>query len=270
MDCGSLIRILEKQAPEACACDWDNVGLLVGRRDKEVERVFVAVDATDEAIREAKEAHADLFLSHHPLIFKGIRHVTAEDFIGRRVIELVKGDMAYYAMHTNFDICGMAQLAAEKLGLQDAKTLQPQAGASSADGEALGIGTVGDLPTPMTLRECVGLVKEAFCVEAVKLFALPGAWEQEGCADILRIAVCPGSGKGVIGDALKARAQVLVTGDIDHHEGIDAAACGMTVIDAGHYGVEKMFVPYIKGYLEAEVPALTVIAEKPKQPFVIV
>ena len=80
-------------------------------------------------------------------------------------------------------------------------------------------------------------------------------------------AVSPGSGKSVIGSAVSAGAQVLITGDIDHHEGIDAVAQGLTIIDAGHYGVEKIFVPYIEEYLRRECARLTVIRAQEKNPF---
>ena len=265
MICEKIINTLELQAPEAYACSWDNVGLLVGSKEKEVRRIYVALDATDEAIREAISAGADMLLTHHPLIFKGIKKINTGDFIGRRVIELVKNDMAYYAMHTNFDISGMAQLAAEKLCLSETRTLQPEPGIFGENQEPMGIGVVGVLPKTMTLTECIQYVKEAFMVDMVKIFAADGSVASE---PVSRIAVCPGSGKGVIEDALKARAQVLVTGDIDHHEGIDAVAQGMAILDAGHYGLEKMFIPYIKAYLEEQLPEIEVIAQEPKQPFI--
>ena len=124
MVCKEIIQILEQKSPVSYACSWDNVGLLVGSRKKEIHRIYVALDATDETIQEAVSAGADMLLTHHPLIFKGIKNVNAEDFIGRRVIELVRHDMAYYAMHTNFDISGMADLAAERMQLTDTRVLQ--------------------------------------------------------------------------------------------------------------------------------------------------
>lgn len=111
MECKKVIEILEKQSPKSYACDWDNVGLLVGREDKEIQKIYIALDATDEAIEEAIANGADMLLTHHPMIFKGMKRVTQEDFIGRRIIRLIQNDMVYYAMHTNFDVMGMADLA---------------------------------------------------------------------------------------------------------------------------------------------------------------
>ena len=278
MICREVIEILERQSPLAYACDWDNVGLQVGSRDQEIQRIYIALDATDETIQEAVDADADLLLTHHPMIFRGLKKVDQEDFIGRRVIKLIQNDMAYYAMHTNFDIMGMADLAAARLGLGECEALQPSG--TDSQGVPVGIGKVGMLTEPMSVGQCIHHVKKAFEVETVKVFLPSVKGEEESDTPLpeasldsmaVRLAICPGSGKSVIEDALRAGAQILVTGDIDHHEGIDAAARGMAVIDAGHYGVEKIFIPYMKEYLETELAEqkqqVEVFAQKPKQPF---
>lgn len=297
MLCGEIINVLEQQSPAAYACDWDNVGLLIGSREKEVHRIYVALDATDETIEEAVNANADMLLTHHPMIFKGLKKINSDDFTGRRVIELIKKDMAYYAMHTNFDIFGMADLAAERMGLTDTAILQVTGISKEALSKvkktekidlmaatAIGIGKIGSLPHEMTLEECAGYVKRVFEIEKVKVFGMPARKIQPDhlsnagraasaersdtlSSSVHRVAICPGSGKSVINDALKAGVQVLITGDMDHHEGIDAVAQGMAVIDAGHYGLEKIFIPYMKEYLEKTLPELEVIPQEPKQPF---
>lgn len=266
MKCKEIIENLRDHFPEHLACTWDNVGLLVGSQEKEIHRIYVALDATDRVISEAIKQKADMLLTHHPMIFKGLKNVTEADFIGRRVIELIRHDMAYYAMHTNYDVTGMAELAAEKMQLQEVSILQKTT--ETEDGP-VGIGRVGKLPSPMSLDACIARIKEAFQVDTVKVFGFhqqPYGFKGQ----IKRIALCPGSGKSVIEDALKAGAQVLVTGDIDHHEGIDAVARGMAVVDAGHYGMEKMFIPHIFRYLNEALPELTVVTEIPQQPFVYI
>ena len=101
-----IIEILCRQAAEAYACDWDNAGLLAGRREKEVHKVYIALDATDGAVEDAIAKGADFLLTHHPLIFGGIRRVTDDDFTGRRLMALIRADISCYAMHTNFDVMG--------------------------------------------------------------------------------------------------------------------------------------------------------------------
>ena len=103
MKCREIIEILETLAPKSCACDWDNPGLLAGRIDKDVKKILLTLDADDAAVERAKEIGADMLLSHHPLIFKPVKHVSDENFIGRRLVSLIQSDVSYYAMHTNFD-----------------------------------------------------------------------------------------------------------------------------------------------------------------------
>ena len=124
MKCEQIREILETLAPVAMACEWDNPGFQVCRWEKEINSIYLAVDATDEVIAEAKELKADMILTHHPLIFGGIKNVLTSDFIGRRIYGLAQQDMVYCAMHTNFDICVMADLAADYLELMETEPLE--------------------------------------------------------------------------------------------------------------------------------------------------
>ena len=90
MKCSEIIKILETLSPRSMACDWDNPGLLAGRSGKEVKTIFLAVDATDSVIEQAEQAGADMILTHHPLIFKGIKQVSDQNFIGRRLVKLIQ------------------------------------------------------------------------------------------------------------------------------------------------------------------------------------
>jgi dinuclear metal center YbgI/SA1388 family protein len=260
MECKKVIEILEKQSPKSYACDWDNVGLLVGREDKEIQKIYIALDATDEVIEEAIANGADMLLTHHPMIFKGMKRVTQEDFIGRRIIRLIQNDMVYYAMHTNFDVMGMADLAADYLEISDTRVLEITS--VSETGEE-GIGRYGSLKKEMTVRECCEEVKQAFSLENVKVF---GNLERK----VKTAAISPGSGRSVISNALQAGVDVLITGDIDHHEGIDAVAQKLTVIDAGHYGVEHIFIPYMEQYLKREAKELEIAVQPLTFPFQII
>ena len=103
MRCSEIINILEELAPHRMACEWDNPGLLAGRKEKEVKKLLLCVDADDEAVALAVRQGADMIVSHHPLIFRSIKRVTDEDFIGRRLVEMIQSDLSYFAMHTNFD-----------------------------------------------------------------------------------------------------------------------------------------------------------------------
>lgn len=245
--------------PTAAAVEWDNVGLLLGRTSKQVEKVYIALDATKEVISAAIEAEADLLLTHHPLIFTPLKNITDDQFIGERVMKILQQDMVYYAMHTNYDVLRMGGLASELLGLTKECILEETGGEESRQG----LGRIGDLSEVMTLEKCCVLVKEQFALDHVKVF---GDLEQRvRCA-----AIMPGSGKGAIEIALQKGADVLITGDIDHHEGIDAVARNMAVIDAGHYGIEHIFVADMQCFFQQNLPDIKVVTAPKEYPFRIV
>lgn len=260
MKCSDLIQILRQQADESYACSWDNVGLLVGSTQKDIQKVYIALDASDEAVEGAIAQNADLLLTHHPLIFQGMKRITEEDFIGRRVMAMIRANMCYYAMHTNFDVMGMAELAAAKMHLNNPLPLEVTC---VEDGKEQGIGRVGDLEKEMRLSECCAFVKSAFDLEHVKVFG-------NLSKTVRRAAICPGAGKSDLKWALKAGADVYITGDIDHHTGIDAVACGMAVIDAGHYGIEHIFISYMGQYMKDHAPEITVVTQNKVEPFQII
>ena len=111
MLCREIIDVIEKAYPASYAMEWDNVGLLLGSPDRDVKKIYVALDAVDAVIEEAVKEHADMLVTHHPLIFSGMRQIRTDDFTGRRLIRLIKEDIACYAMHTNYDVLGMAELS---------------------------------------------------------------------------------------------------------------------------------------------------------------
>ena len=264
MLCKDVMYEIEKEYPLNYALSWDNVGLLVGREEKEIKKIFTALDATEETIAQALEFGADLLITHHPMIFSPVKKVTSADFIGRRLITMIQADLCYYAMHTNYDVLGMADLSGDKMNMKNAEILEVTAeGDIGKEDEPEGIGRVSDLETPMTLRECCEDVKSAFHLGAVKVF---GNLEEK----VKRIAICPGSGKSVIQAALDKNADVLITGDIGHHEGIDAVAQGLAIIDGGHYGIEHIFIEDMRQYLEKHLSEVEIVAAPISHPFLIV
>ena len=181
-----IITQLQMAAPEDFAQDWDNVGLLVGDRKQDIQKIFIALDANETAIAQAKAVGAQLLLTHHPLIFSPLKKVNCDNFISARVVELLRSQMSYYAMHTNFDAAKMGELAAERMDLN-----------------------------------------------------------------------------------VEAPLAVLITGDIDHHSGIDAAAQGLSIIDAGHYGIEHIFIGYMEQYLKEHLEGVEIFAQERRDPFIV-
>ena len=249
MLCKDIIKIIEQDYSPRYALSWDNVGLLAGRDDKEVANIYVALDATDEVVDEAILAGADMLVTHHPLIFSGMKQVNNQNFIGRRLVKLIQHDISYYAMHTNYDVKGMADLAADYLKLENCQILD-------VTGE-------NEQRNEISLADYCEEVKKAFALDTVKVF---GDLKQ----NVHRVAICPGSGKSDIDQAIAAGADVYVTGDIGHHEGIDALARGLNIIDAGHYGVEHIFIGDMGNYLRAHLLGVEVIEAPVSHPFTVI
>ncbi len=257
MQCKEIMEIIETVYPKEAALSFDNVGLQAGRSNKEVKRIYLALDATKEVIQAAKDSQADMLITHHPLIFSPLKSVTDGDFISRRILELIQSDISYYAMHTNYDVLGMAGLAERILGLGDARVLDVT---GEIDGREEGIGRIGMLEGSMTLKECCRYVKERLALDTVKVF---GDLDRE----VQCLAVSPGSGKSAVAPAVRKGADVLVTGDIGHHDGLDAWEQGLAVIDAGHYGTEYIFIEDMKQFLETRLDGVEVRTALKAHPF---
>lgn len=255
-----VISWLESQYPAVFAEDWDNVGFLVGDDKKEVHHVFLALDLTEGTLEQAIHAGADMIVTHHPMIFGGMKRINNHDFIGRKVLSLIQNGIQYYAMHTNYDILGMADLSADLLELQERSVLSVT---GERDGNKEGIGRVGKLSHRMTLEECAGLVKRAFSLPDVKVYG-------NLTAEVERAAICTGSGKSLMKDVLASGAQVYVTGDIDHHTALDALDQGVCLIDAGHYGTEYIFMEAMKQRFQEKFPELQISCAKVQQPYTLI
>ena len=249
MKCKEIIESLEQKYAPDFAESWDNVGLLVGDKEKEVHKIFLALDVTDESLEMAIKEQADMIITHHPLIFSAMKKVTTDNFIGRRIIKMIQHDISYYAMHTNFDSAPgcMADIVADRLNFTDQKPLEAM---GEISGTEYGIGKTGSLKVPMKGLELVREVKNRFGLPFVTVYGS----ELYEDTPIVKAATCPGAGGSELKEALKAGAQAFITGDISHHEGIDAAAQGMMIIDAGHYGLEHVFMDFMEGFLRDKLP----------------
>ncbi|MDR2888254.1 MAG: Nif3-like dinuclear metal center hexameric protein [Lachnospiraceae bacterium] len=259
MKCTEIIKKLEQLFPPALAETYDNVGLLAGRPDKEIKRIYLAVDPTDAVVDDALLKQADLLLTHHPLIFRPMKRIVTDDFIGRRVYTLIRNDICYYALHTNYDTVEMADAAAMMLDLQERRVLKPAAHPETQEG----IGRIGRLPQRMTLRECAQLVKERFDLPTVRIYG-----DQDQTVEWA--AISPGSGRSVLQAAVSSPANLLITGDIDHHDGLDCMAQGLPLIDAGHLGLEKIFVPNMREFFRRELPEMKLLETVTQEVFQVI
>ncbi len=255
---------LEKFAPVPAAESWDNPGLLMGRGEREIQRVYVALDATPQVVEQAIEKECDLILTHHPVIFRGIKSLTDKNGQGKKFLRLLQNDISVYSMHTNFDSCpgGMGAIVCDRMGLknlgpmelgnyqEENSYLRAHSGEKDLS-ENYGIGFIAELPEEMSCRDFAAYVKRCFDLPFVTFY--------DGGKKIRRIACCPGSGRGEFEAVVSNRVDAFLSGDMGHHEGLDYTEEGISLVDAGHYGLEHIFVPYMAKVLREEFPELEVL-----------
>lgn len=245
--CSEVIELLEKYAPPFMAEEWDNVGLMVGRSEKEVGTVLVALDINDGVIDEAIEKGADLIVTHHPFIFRGIKNVNDMTPLGRRIIRLIRNDIAVYSAHTNLDCAegGTNATLAELLSLSDVQGLYEEP-------NGVPMGRMGNLDREMAFGEFISQVKKVL-----------GADRLSVCGDmnkkIKRVGICTGKGASFMSAAKKMGADVFITGDFGYHEGQSAQDMELCVIDGTHYLTEVLVVPVLCEYIKNSFIGLNVI-----------
>jgi len=341
------MEAVEKIAPRELSEKWDSVGLLVGSPLKEVKKILIALDVTQEVVNEAVREKVDMIVSHHPIIFKPLSNVREDNPIGNILFSLIKNDIIVYAAHTNLDYCelGTNYYLSQKLGLEETEVLQTaeedlykivvfvprgyedkvrdamgNAGAGwignyshcsfmalgtgtfkpleraepfigtkgllekveefrletivpkslkdkviramieshpyeevaydvyklENNGSRNGLGRIGFLRGEMTLADFGEKIKKDLGLKHVRFVGAPGKI-------VKKIAVCAGSGAGLIPAAKKKGADVFVSGDIKYHEALEAKQAGLALVDAGHFATEWPVVPALAEYLQKEL-----------------
>lgn len=239
-----IVRPIEEFAPVDQQEKWDNCGFCIGDKYASVTRALVALDCTEAVIDEAIECGADLVITHHPLIFSGVKQIGPHNIRGRIIMKAIKHGIAVYAAHTNMDKAagGVSSLMADKLGLEQREPLTAE-----------NFGIVGNLQRPLNAKELVELVKNSFGGCIVRTSA---PLEEK----IERVAVCGGSGRAFIADAMLKGAQVYITGDITYHE--FETEKGFMVMDIGHYSSEYDIVHVFAKILSKNFPNFAVSISK--------
>ena len=227
IDVGGLLTAVDALAPFALAEPWDNVGLMVGRRGREVTTVLVALDLRAAVLDEAASLGAQAIVLHHPPIFPALSAVSDARTMGRLVLRAAEERVAIIAAHTNLDSArgGLNDLMAHVLGMTGTTPLVP-----SPRDPALGLGRVGEVPTT-TLGALAAMAVREFCPRTANL-GLAGDPDMP----VHRIAICTGSGGSLIAAARDCGARAYVTGDLKYHD-FDAAE-GMGLVNVPHGAVE--------------------------------
>jgi dinuclear metal center YbgI/SA1388 family protein len=339
------MEAMEQLAPLRLAEKWDNIGLQIGSPDQDINRVVVALDATEATVEYAVAQGADLLIVHHPFIFQPLHSLRTDRPQGRILYALIKQEIGVYAAHTNLDIAagGVNDVLAGMLNLEQVEpltvsqsdrlvklavfvpethsetvrqaiteagaghigkyshctfqtagtgTFLPLAGSNPFlgrpdtleyaaecrletimpekiskqvidamlgahpyeevaydlypllnEGVDFGLGRMGKLPAPLRFAEFARMVKAILSAGHVRVCG-------DLNAEIVKVAVCGGSGSELISHAIAADADVLVTGDIKYHEAQQAVSGGLTLVDAGHFATERPVVQMIADYLK--------------------
>ena len=233
-----IIDHLHSIAPLAYQESYDNSGLLVGDRSAEVKGILVSLDVTEAILDEALSLGCNVIVSHHPIIFSGLKRLTGDNYVQRIVQKAIKADLNLFAIHTNLDNVhaqGVNTHIADRLGLTGVRILRDKEGYDSA--QQIGAGVIGSISS-MTMQSFLGHVKASMGCSCIKHTALLDRL-------VSRVAVCGGSGRFLLHDAIAAEADVFISSDFKYHEYFDADG-QIVIMDIGHYESEQ----YTTGLLQ--------------------
>ena len=241
MTVGDITAVLEQFAPLGIQEQWDNSGLLIGSPSDPVTAVLVGFDCTPELISEAVEKGCDMVVTHHPLIFKGLKRINAQDPVGAAVMQAVRHGVAVYAAHTTADkvIAGVSGAMARRLALKNVQILVPEAD------ECVGLGCIGEFPKPMDGQEALRYVKEQFSLRVIRS-------SKPLETPIRKVALLGGSGGSEAEVARAKGAQLYITADVSYHQFFTPD--GFMIMDIGHFESEVEIVDILLAQIRKNFP----------------
>lgn len=244
MRASEVAAVIEQTAPLSFQESWDNSGFCIGSPSQEVHSALLGLDCTPALVDEAVKCGADMIITHHPLIFGGVKKISPDNNTGLAITEAIKHGIVVYSSHTNMDkvMGGVSYQMAVRLGLKNVEILE-----KGENGEGLGV--TGFLEEDMAPDDFVIFVKKAFSLEALRCTRLP-----EG--KISKVALCGGAGKSVIPSAIASGADAYITGDIPYHDFFTDGK--MMIMDIGHFESEIDIVKTIYNILKEKIPTFAV------------
>ena len=256
-----VLSALERFAPLPLQESWDNAGLQLGLTEADVSGALLCLDVNEQIVDEAIRKGCNLIVSHHPLLFRGLKQICGADYVQRCVIKALKNDIVVISMHTNMDNAqnGVNWKIAERLGLQQCQFFaQKQVG----DIEA-GSGVIGSLAQPMAADDFILMVKRQFGVECAQ------------CNELLRrpiqkVALCGGAGDFLLDDALHQGADAFITGEMHYHQyfGYEQR---IQICVIGHYQSEQFTSEIFRDIINKECPGVrTEMAETCTNPILYI
>jgi dinuclear metal center YbgI/SA1388 family protein len=233
MTVSEVISFLHTIAPNEFQESYDNSGLLVGNGRDEVAGILVSLDCLETVLDEAIELGANLIVSHHPIIFSGLKRICEANYVERVVRKAIKNDINLFAIHTNLDnvfVNGVNTNIASRLGLKNQKILQVKAGFLH-ESAAVGAGIIGQLELPVDELTYLQEIKSLMQATVIKHTRLLGK-------KIKKVAICGGSGQFLLEEAIRQGADIFISSDFKYHEFFDADG-KILIADIGHYESEQ-------------------------------
>lgn len=239
-----IMDVIEEFAPAGIQEKWDNSGLCIGSESADVTSVLIGLDCTPELVDEAARTGADMIVTHHPLIFSGLKRISPDDPTGGAVIRAIRAGISIYAAHTNADkvIAGVSGAMAARLGLGNTVILDEEE-------EGVGLGVIGDWPEAMPAEDAIRYVKEKFGLKYVRT-------SKPVDIPVKRVAVCGGSGSSLIEKARSKGAQLYLCGDISYHHFFTGH--DFMLMDVGHYESERDIVEILFSLIKKKFPNFAV------------
>ncbi|MCB9481704.1 MAG: Nif3-like dinuclear metal center hexameric protein [Desulfobacteraceae bacterium] len=235
-----IISIMEEIAPPYLAESWDNCGLQIGDPFKEITKITISLDPDLDAVENCVSKGSNLLITHHPLFFSNIRSVDFSTTTGRLIKTAVANDLAVYSAHTNLDSAsnGLNDYFFKKIGLSSKTPILPY-----PDNNKHGLGRISYLEKEICCIDFAAQIKKKLEIDNLRI---------SGNSDVLSsiIGVCTGSGTSLMEKAFNLGAKIFVTGDVKYHDAQKASELGIGLIDAGHYGTEKIVCELLKERLD--------------------
>jgi len=236
MTVSEVINYLNTIAPSEFQESYDNAGLLVGNESDKVTGVLVSLDCIEAVVDEAIELGVNLVVSHHPIIFSGLKRISNRTYVERVVRKAIKNDINIFAIHTNLDNVfnnGVNTNIAKRLGLEEVEILQSREGVSH-ENQAVGSGIIGILPNPLDEKEFLSFVKTKMETSCIKHTQLLGK-------KVRKVAICGGSGRFLLEESINQKADVFISSDFKYHEFFDADN-KILIADIGHFESEQFTI----------------------------
>ncbi len=241
-----VLSALERFAPLPLQESWDNAGLQVGLTETEVSGALLCLDVNERIVDEAVQKGCNLIVSHHPLLFRGLKTISDLTDVQRTVMKAIQKGICVVSMHTNMDNAkgGVNFKIAEKLGLQQVRFFAPK----TVDGIEAGSGVIGEYADPLAADDFVKAVKQAFDVECAlcnELLRRP----------ISRVAICGGAGDFLLDTAVAEGADAFITGEMHYHQYFGYEQT-IQICVIGHYQSEQFTSEIFRDIIEKECPGV--------------